>query len=129
MNKMDDEQHHILVIDDNEDILFMIKAMLEMKGYKVTPRDSPENIELFIETTMPDLILMDMLLSGADGREVCKKIKTNAAISKIPVIMISALPDAGDSCLAAGSNYFLSKPFEISDIFKTVAAALVPVMI
>lgn len=126
---MAERQYHILVIDDNEDILFMIKAMLEMKGYKVTPKDSPENIELFIETIMPDLILMDMLLSGADGREVCKKLKTNAAISKIPVIMISALPDASDSCMAAGANYFLGKPFEISDIFKIVATALVPVMI
>lgn len=122
-------QYHILVIDDNEDILFMIKAMLEMKGYKVTPKNHPENIELVIETIMPDIILMDMLLSGADGREVCKKIKTNAVISKIPVIMISALPDAGDSCMAAGANYFLGKPFEINDIFKTVATALVPVMI
>ncbi|MBC7509152.1 MAG: response regulator [Ferruginibacter sp.] len=129
MNKMVNEQYHILVIDDNEDILFMIKAMLEMKGYKVTPKNHPENIELVIETIMPDIILMDMLLSGADGREVCKKIKTNAVISKIPVIMISALPDAGDSCMAAGANYFLGKPFEINDIFKTVATALVPVMI
>jgi len=126
---MVNEQYHILVIDDNEDILFMIKAMLEMKGYKVTPKNHPENIELVIETIMPDIILMDMLLSGADGREVCKKIKTNAVISKIPVIMISALPDAGDSCMAAGANYFLGKPFEINDIFKTVATALVPVMI
>lgn len=126
---MVNEQYHILVIDDNEDILFMIKAMLEMKGYKVTPKNHPENIELVIETIMPDIILMDMLLSGADGREVCKKIKTNAVISKIPVIMISALPDAGDSCMAAGANYFLGKPFEINDIFKTVATALVPIMI
>ena len=126
---MVNEQYHILVIDDNEDILFMIKAMLEMKGYKVTPKNHPENIELVIETIMPDIILMDMLLSGADGREVCKKIKTNAVISKIPVIMISALPDAGDSCVAAGANYFLGKPFEINDIFKTLATALVPVMI
>ena len=126
---MVNEQYHILVIDDNEDILFMIKAMLEIKGYKVTPKNHPENIELVIETIMPDIILMDMLLSGADGREVCKKIKTNAVISKIPVIMISALPDAGDSCMAAGANYFLGKPFEINDIFKTVATALVPVMI
>lgn len=126
---MVNEQYHILVIDDNEDILFMIKAMLEMKGYKVTPKNHPENIELVIETIMPDIILMDMLLSGADGREVCKTIKMNTVISKIPVIMISALPDAGDSCIAAGANYFLGKPFEINDIFKTVATALVPVMI
>lgn len=126
---MENEQYHILVIDDNEDILFMIKAMLEMKGYKITAKDSPENIELCIETTMPDLILMDMLLSGADGREVCKKIKINKSISLVPVIMISALPDAGESCIDAGADYFLGKPFEMSDLFQTVTNALSPVEI
>ena len=126
---MVNEQYHILVIDDNEDILFMIKAMLEMKGYKVTPKNHPENIELVIETIMPDIILMDMLLSGADGREVCKKIKTNTVISKIPVIMISALPDADVSCLEAGTDYFLGKPFEMTDLFNTVEKALLPVSI
>ena len=123
------EKHHILIIDDNEDILFMLKAMLEMKGFNITPKDSPENIELFIETISPDLILMDMLLSGADGREVCKKIKMNKAIAHIPIIMISALPDADVSCLEAGTDYFLGKPFEMTDLFDTVEKALLPVNI
>lgn len=123
------EKYHILVIDDNEDILFMLKAMLEMKGYRITPKDSPDNVELFIETASPDLILMDMLLSGADGREVCKKIKMNKAIAHIPVIMISALPDANISCLEAGTDYFLGKPFEMSDLFDIVEKALLPVIV
>ena len=123
------EKHHILIIDDNEDILFMLKAMLEMKGFNITSKDSPENIELFIETISPDLILMDMLLSGADGREVCKKIKMNKAIAHIPIIMISALPDADVSCLEAGTDYFLGKPFEMTDLFNTVEKALLPVNI
>lgn len=123
------EKHHILIIDDNEDILFMLKAMLEMKGFSITPKESPENIELFIETISPDLILMDMLLSGADGREVCKKIKMNKAIAHIPIIMISALPDADVSCLEAGTDYFLGKPFEMTDLFNTVEKALLPVNI
>lgn len=122
-------KYHILVIDDNEDVLFMIKIMLEMKGYMVTPKDNPENIELFIETTLPDLILMDMLLSGADGRQVCKKIKSNELISKLPVIMISALPDAEASCIDAGANYFLGKPFEMNDLFTTIDNALSTVII
>lgn len=123
------QQHHILIIDDNEDILFMLKAMLEMKGYTITPKDSPENIEKFIETTAPDLILMDMLLSGADGREVCRNIKMNKAIAYIPIIMISALPDANISCVEAGTNYFLGKPFEMIDLFSTVEKALLTIII
>ncbi|CAN5202688.1 N/A [soil metagenome] len=121
---MQNEQYHILVIDDNADILFMIKAMLEMKGYKITAKDSPENVEIFIEAIKPDLILMDMLLSGADGREVCKSFKINKQISHVPVIMISALPDAAASCIESGADYFLGKPFEMKDLFQTVSSAL-----
>ena len=121
---MTNEDYHILVIDDNEDILFMIKTMLEMKGYKVTAKDNPEKIELFIESAQPDIILMDMLLSGSDGREICRDLKQNKLISTIPVIMISALPDADISCKEAGTDYFLGKPFEMSDLFETINNAL-----
>lgn len=121
---MQNEKHHILVIDDNADILFMIKVMLEMSGYKITAKDSPDNVEIFIETARPNLILMDMLLSGADGREVCKNFKANQQIAQIPVIMISALPDAAASCIESGADYFLGKPFEMKDLFQTVSFAL-----
>ncbi|MBC7422962.1 MAG: response regulator [Ferruginibacter sp.] len=119
------QQCKILVVDDNEDILFMIKAMLEMKGYGVIAKDSPSNIEQAIVEAQPDIILMDMLLSGADGREVCQKIKAGNKISHIPIIMISALPDAEISCFSAGANYFLSKPFDMYDLFSTVEKAAV----
>ena len=121
---MQNEQYHILVIDDNADILFMIKAMLEMRGYKITARESPENIEAVMQNLKPDLVLMDMLLSGADGREVCKNFKVNAEFAQVPVIMISALPDAAHSCIESGADYFLSKPFEMKDLFQTVSSAL-----
>jgi len=113
-------QLHIAVIDDNEDILSMLQVMLQHKGYKVTTNTSPDNIELFIKETSPDIILMDMLLSGADGREICRHIKANASFAHIPVIMLSAHPQAQVDCLAAGANYFIGKPFEMSEFFKTV---------
>ena len=115
---------HILVIDDNEDILFMIKTMLEMKGYVITAIDNPDNIESIIEVAKPDVILMDMLLSGSDGREICKNLKRNDLYAHIPIIMISALPDADISCKDAGSNFFLGKPFEMNELFQTITNAL-----
>ena len=117
------QQCRILVVDDNEDILFMIKAMLEMKGYGVIAKESPSNIEQAIVEAQPDIILMDMLLSGTDGREVCQKIKAGNKISHIPIIMISAFPDAEISCISAGANYFLGKPFDMNDLFSTVEKA------
>ena len=118
------ENSRILIVDDNEDILFMLKTMFQFKGFNVTIKESAENIEPYIEELMPDLILMDMLLSGIDGTEVCKKIKEIPAIAHIPVIMISALPQADVKCLDAGANYFLGKPFEMSELFATVAKAM-----
>ncbi|MEI9806787.1 MAG: response regulator [Bacteroidota bacterium] len=117
-------QSHILVIDDNEDILVMIETLLKFNGYKVTIRSNVENIESFIKELSPDAILMDMLLSGADGREVCKQLKSNTAFSHIPVIMISAHPLARAECLKAGANYFLEKPFEMQDLFEVIHDAV-----
>lgn len=126
---MTKENYHILVIDDNEDILFMIKTMLEMKGYRISAKDNPDDIESFIEQTRPDVILMDLLLSGSDGREICKKLKENKLISHISVVMISALPDAAIICKDAGTDYFLGKPFEMNDLFETINNALSLILI
>ena len=118
------ETYHILVIDDNEDNLFIFKVMLEIKGYIVSVRDNFINIENEIKLIRPQLILMDMLLSGADGRDITRKIKENLGIDEIPIIMIAALPDAAYSCMAAGANYFLGKLFEMNELFKTISTAL-----
>jgi len=115
---------HILVIDDNEDILFMLKAMLNFKGYTVSVKENTDNLKTFIKQLSPDVILMDMLLSGADGREICRSLKADPEIAKIPVVMISAHPQAKEECEAAGADFFLAKPFEMNDVFNTVAVAL-----
>ncbi len=121
---MNGKQSHILVIDDNEDILYMIRAMLEMEEYKVSVKSNIINLESGLLELLPDLILMDMLLSGADGREVCKALKENEKFSGIPIIMISAHPSGRKECLEAGADYFLEKPFDMNDLFSTVTAAL-----
>jgi len=114
----------ILIIDDNEDILFMLKAMLQLKEYKVFTKETADNIESFVQELHPDVILMDMLLSGADGREVCKLLKSNATISSIPVVMMSALPNAKEMCIQVGADYFIGKPFEMRDMFDAISDAL-----
>jgi CheY-like chemotaxis protein len=113
-----------MVIDDNEDILFMLQAMLRIKGYKVSIKVNMDDLEQTISELSPDIILMDMLLSGADGREVCRKLKADPIFAAIPVIMISAHPEAKEKCFEAGANFFLEKPFEMSEIFEVVSNAL-----
>ena len=115
---------HILIIEDNEDIMTMLTAMLEMKGYKVSTNLNYFEIESSIKDLDPDAILMDMLLSGVDGREICKLLKGHHdGLAKIPVIMISAHPNAEKECLEAGADYFLEKPFEMDVFFKVIDKA------
>ena len=118
------EDTRILIIDDNEDIVLMLRAMLNLRGYNSDVRTNVLNLEEHLRETAPHLILMDMLLSGADGREVCKKLKDNGEFSSIPILMISAHPTAKEDCLAAGANYFLAKPFDMHNLFETVHEAL-----
>ncbi|MEO7313188.1 MAG: response regulator [Chitinophagaceae bacterium] len=121
---MPDQTNHILIIDDNEDILFMLQTMLQIKGYSVTIKKNMDNLPEYSAALSPGVIIMDMLLSGADGREVCRALKADTTLARIPVVMISAHPNAREECLAAGANYFIYKPFEMMDLFNTVAQAI-----
>ena len=122
---MSNNHQHILVIDDNEDILHMLKTMLELKSYKVSIRDNAEDIKETISDVKPNVIIMDMLLSGMDGRDVCRELKKNPSTSNIPLLMISAHPNAQSTCLEAGADYFLSKPFDMNDFFNKISLATV----
>jgi two-component system alkaline phosphatase synthesis response regulator PhoP len=121
---MEEGKHHLLLVDDNEDILFMLKSMFQFKGYYVTVKDNTEQLEKFIIQQKPDIILMDMLLSGSNGCELCKQIKANPGLAAIPIVMMSAMPNAGTTCLEAGANSFIEKPFEMDNMMETIATTL-----
>lgn len=121
---MKDEAKKILVVEDNEDIMMMIKLMLEMKGHEVFIEMDLLTVEDKLKKVMPDLIIMDMLLSGSDGRVICKSLKSIPAFADIPIFMISAHPNAKKDCLEAGADFFLAKPFEIKDFYATVENSL-----
>ena len=121
---MADNNKKIMIIDDNEDIVTMIKLMLEMKGFSVIVKMNINGLEDLIRETMPNLIIMDMLLSSADGRNICKSFKNNKMLASIPLLMISAHPNAKEECLNAGADMFLAKPFDVKDFFTTVEKSL-----
>ncbi|HEV8285160.1 MAG TPA: response regulator transcription factor [Chitinophagaceae bacterium] len=110
----------ILVLDDDADIGTMIKMMLEYKGYEVTVSDRAELAEEAMNNNDIDLVIMDMLLSGVNGTDLCTEMKKNAATSHIPIIMISAHPNAKEICLGAGADEFISKPFDMNDILSKI---------
>lgn len=111
----------ILVVDDDANILDALKFMLEDAGYKVeTVGKNGGVINKEIRDDRPDLILLDVLLSGHDGRDICKNLKGQKATKNIPVIMISAHPDAEKTSLQAGANFFLPKPFEVDMLLAKI---------
>ncbi len=110
----------ILVLDDDPDIGTMIKMMLEYKGYTVTVSDRAESVREALRNNNIDLVIMDMLLSGVNGTDVCTDLKKNSSTSHIPVMMISAHPNAKEICLQAGADEFISKPFDMYDILSKI---------
>lgn len=107
----------VLVIDDDPDIGAMFKMLLEFNGYNTVVTENAEKAEAIAKAGTIDLIIMDMLLSGVNGTDICASFKKDEAISKIPLIMMSAHPDAKTICLHAGADDFISKPFDVKDVF------------
>src|SRR6478672_4739042 len=117
---MEKKSQKILVVDDEPDILLFLREILEDEGYNVETSADGALIEQLQTYDLPDLILLDMLLSGKDGRELVKYLKVHKETSDIPVIMISAHPTARESALAAGANFFLAKPFDLANLLDMI---------
>ena len=121
---MEEKKTHILIVEDSENILTVIKLMFELQGWNVSERTNLTTIIDDVKQIKPDLILMDMLLSGANGCDACKMIKQDNEIKKIPLIIMSAHPKAHQEANDAGANYFIAKPFEMDQIIGKVQQAL-----
>lgn len=109
----------ILVADDDPAILDSIKLILEEFGYEVDTTVDGETIYK-METEYPDLLLLDIWMSGQDGREICKYLKKEAHTKHIPIIMISANRDTAMIAKEAGADDFLAKPFEMDELIQKV---------
>src|SRR5947209_18976689 len=91
---MQSKHKKILVVDDEPDILEFLREILEEEGYTVATTDKGEYVEKLHDGGLPHLILLDVLLSGKDGREIVKYLKRQEETQHIPVIMCSAHPGA-----------------------------------
>ena len=114
----------ILIVDDEPDILEFLQVILEEEGYAVVTSDKGEFLEQLHNGGLPHLILLDMLLSGKDGREIVRSLKNQQETKSIPVIMISAHPSAEATARQAGADDFLEKPFHIDVLLEKIASFL-----
>jgi len=112
-------KHRILVADDDSSIRDIFKIILVRAGYDLELKEDAN--EIFNNNfKIPDLFLIDKLLSGVDGLEICRYLKDNPDTCNIPVVMVSASPDIGVSAIKAGADDFIEKPFELTYLLKVI---------
>jgi DNA-binding response OmpR family regulator len=115
----------IYVIDDDEDLLQVVKTLLKKKGFDVKTFTDWEVASTTMKTLEPQLILLDVFLSGIDGLDVCQKMKSCAQTRHIPILLFSAYPRIAESAIHDyGADDFIAKPFEVSELIKKVHSVL-----
>lgn len=109
----------IAIVDDDVAILDSLGTILDMEGFEVNTFVKGSEIFNFVESvSKPNLILLDMWLSGEDGRDICKKLKENEVTKNIPVVIMSASRGLEDTAIQSGANAFIAKPFEIDEMIS-----------
>ena len=110
----------ILIIEDDDDILNLLKEVLENEGFEVSGLNYTESIIKSIAKHEPELVILDFLLPGINGGELCHEIKTWPATALLPVILLSAFPRVIQSLGDYGSDAFVAKPFDVNELLTTV---------
>ena len=114
----------VLVVDDDLDILSLVKIILSMNNFQVEAVSRWEEINDRMDNFKPDLVLLDVSLGDADGRDICKEMRKAKETADIPVILFSANAEMGkyiDDCRAQA---FISKPFELANLINTIKTYL-----
>ena len=112
--------YRILVVDDDQSILDSMEIALTLQDYAVETTTRGEETFSKIESFKPDLIFMDVYLSGMDGREICRQIKENDETKHIPVIIFSANKSMKEVFEDSGANDFIGKPFNMDELYEKV---------
>ena len=114
---------HILVVDDDPEIRHLLKQYLEKSGYQVTAVGEGGGMWMALERTRVDLIVLDLMLPGEDGLELCRTLRTR---SKVPVIMLTARGDEMDRVLGLemGADDYLAKPFSARELLARIKVVL-----
>jgi DNA-binding response OmpR family regulator len=118
----------ILIVEDEESLLRLESILLTSKGYDVTGVSSGLEALQAIPKVQPDLVLLDIMLPGLDGFEVCRQIKVNPATTDIPVIMVTAKKSGDDMARGeeVGADWYITKPFKSAMVIETIQRFLTP---
>ena len=120
------QKKRIILVEDEEDIAALIKLQAEAFGYKIHVEVDGINGYRSIEREKPDLVILDLMLPGENGLDVCRKIKNSPELKQIPVIILSAKGEELDVVLGLelGADDYVAKPFSPKVLFSRVKAVL-----
>lgn len=110
----------ILIVDDNSDVLHVMQLLLTSRGYIVEVTTNGEETISLVNQFAPDLIFLDVYLSGIDGRDISRKLKSSKETKCIPVILFSANIFKGGMLAEALADDFVAKPFDIHELLTKV---------
>ncbi len=116
----------ILIVEDEKDILNLIAYNLEKEGYRTIAAETGESALSLARKSDPDLILLDLMLPGLDGFEVCRSLKAEASSSDVPILMLTAKSEDADivSGLEMGADDYMTKPFSPKVLVARIGAVL-----
>lgn len=114
-----EKQKKVLVVDDDPDILEAVRFILTDAGYDVVT-NTGESVWDVVNTESPSILLLDVMLSGQDGREICRMLKRNEDTKKMPIIMFTAMTSNKDVVSKCGSEDFIAKPFDINELIGKI---------
>ena len=117
-------KNRILVVDDDPDILKVLKANLELHGYEVDTAESWVKTQEILSKRLPDLILLDIMLPDGDGIEICRDLRKR--FSRIPIIMLTAKDKVSDKVIGfeSGADDYVVKPFETLELLARIKACI-----
>lgn len=115
----------VLILDDDPEIVEALSLMLEDAGYLVRTLRSDDTLES-LQENVPGVLLLDVWLSGRDGRDICKYLKSQSATYRLPIILISANNNIHRLAGEAGADDSLAKPFSLQEVVAKVSKYLAP---
>ena len=116
----------ILVVEDEDALVVLLRYNLEAAGYQVTNTDRGDKADLLLRESLPDLVLLDWMLPGLSGLELCRRLRQRPETQRLPIILLTArgAEDERVRGLATGADDYIIKPFSVPELLARVSALL-----
>ena len=114
----------IYIVEDNDDIRELVGYLLEIEGYKVSSFPNATSFKEEIKNSIPDAVVLDIMLPDGNGIDICNKLKSTLATENIPVLLMSANTNIALITSESKADDFISKPFDIDDLVSRVKKLL-----